>query len=103
MAAGNEFCAVGILSQQADGVGERGCANVIECCRNHWGTPVRVFWIADQTRGGVIGMSRCFVPNGGNASSTGGTMHWRAPIHPVFRRPLTPDPFESQHASSTSD
>ena len=30
----------------------------------------RAFWIADQTRGGVIGMSRCLIPNGESASST---------------------------------
>ena len=30
MAAGNEFGAVGILLQEADGLGQRGCANVIE-------------------------------------------------------------------------
>ena len=30
MAAGNELGAVGILLQEADGLGQRGCANVIE-------------------------------------------------------------------------
>ncbi len=70
VASGNELAAVGVLQQQVDGVDKRFCTNVVERCGNHRAAPVRAFWIADQTRGGVKGMSRCFIPNGESASST---------------------------------
>ena len=70
MATGQELCSVGIVAQQIDRLGERRRANIIECCGDHWAAPVRACCTADQTRGGVIGMSRCLIPNGDKASST---------------------------------
>src|SRR6266436_1591726 len=90
MTAGHELAAVGILLQQADGLGERGCANVVEWRRDHRLAPARAFWTADQTRGGVMGMSRCFIPNGESASSTACTIHGGAAIEPLSPIPFTP-------------
>src|SRR6266567_1475044 len=90
MTTGDKLAAVGVVLQQADRVGERGCANIVEGCGNHRSAPARAFWIADQIRGGVIGMSRCFIPNGESASSTACTMHGGAAIEPLSPIPLTP-------------
>ena len=64
------FVAVGIVLQQIDRLGERCGADVVEGCGDHRLAPVRACWTAAQTRGGVIGMSRCLIPNGDKASST---------------------------------
>src|SRR3954452_24395561 len=90
MTAGNELAAVGVVLEQGDGLGERACADIVERRGDHRLAPVRAVWIANQTRGGVIGMSKCFMPNGESASSTAGTMHGGASIDPLSPMPLTP-------------
>src|ERR1700730_13469414 len=80
MAAGDKLCAVGICRQQRDRVRNRFGPDVVEGGGDHWFAPVRAAWIADQIRGGVMGMSRCDMPNGDNASSTACTMHAGAAI-----------------------
>src|SRR5882724_5857382 len=103
MAAGNKLAAIGIVLQQADRVGERGGANIVEGCRDHWPAPTRALWIADQMRGGVIGMSRCLIPNGESASSTACTMHGGAAIDPLSPMPLTPIGLVGEGVSWNSD
>src|SRR5271170_6062095 len=90
MAAGDKLCAVGICRQQLDRLRKRFRPDVVEGRGDHWLAPVRAVWSADQIRGGVMGMSRCDMPNGARASSTACTMHGGAAIDPLSPIPLTP-------------
>src|ERR1700704_6164831 len=100
MAAGENLGLVAVLRQQSDSLIDRLGSQVIKRCGNH--DCLLYALIAFQIVSGLIGISRCFTPNGASASTIAPTIAGVAPIVPASPTPFTPSGFTGEGVSVRS-